>query len=364
MQPLSPRALNRALLARQLLLERSPLSPLEATEQLICLQAQIPNPPYIGLWTRLQTFSREAFTRLMEERQIVRAVMLRSTLHHVSAADHQLFRLTLAPALEKAFKSFFGKYYKGINAAKIVDAARPFLTTEPRSMGELEAYLLEIEPTLDPTALRYAVRTYLPLVQIPPGGTWGTGSRASYLTAEAWLGPLADGDQLPQLFRRYLAAFGPASIMDFQTWTGMTGLKKALETLRPELQCYQDEKGRELFDLPDCSLPDSQTAAPVRFIPEYDNLLIAHADRSRILPPAYHKKVFLSAGRVRSTILVDGFVAGAWKIERSKDRATLNIEQFESLSAKVQNELAAEGVRLVQFVEDEVEEIAVVFDEA
>jgi hypothetical protein len=357
------RELNRALLARQMLLERARLSVTEAVGRLIGLQSQIPNPPYIGLWTRLHDFARDDLTRQMEQRQIVRAAMMRSTLHLVTRDDHQRFRGAIYPALMRALSAFFGDRARGLDIDRLVETARVILDEQPRSNGEIGKLLLEVEPGRDPNALAYAVRTHLPLVQVPPGGTWGKGSTATYVTAESWFGAPDAGD-LGGLFRRYLAAYGPASVMDFQVWTGMTKLKEAVEPLKAGLVTYRDENGVELFDLPDQLLPADDTPAPVRFIPEYDNLLIAHNDRTRIIADEDRPKVFLSAGRVQATILVDGFVRGTWKIEKAKKAAALVIEPFEPLSAAVSEALRVEGERLARFIEDRAETVEVRFNGA
>ena len=248
---LSLRELNRTLLARQLLLDRAPINALDAVRRVVALQSQIPNPPYIGLWTRLTHFQRADLTRLLEERHVVRAAFLRSTLHVVAAADHHHFRPVIAPAFLKALKGFFGKRTAGIDSDHVVAVARPFLLEQPRTMGEIEAFLLTHYPDADSAALGYTLRTHLPLVQIPPAGTWGAGTKAAYTTADHWLGADTPPADIKTLFARYLRAFGPASIMDFQTWTGMTNLKQALEPHLAEFVMYQDEQGRVLFDVPD-----------------------------------------------------------------------------------------------------------------
>jgi hypothetical protein len=208
--------------------------------------------------------------------------------------------------------------------------------------------------------MAYLLRTYLPLIQVPPGGTWGAGSSAAYVTAESWLGQPDGEADLPTLFRRYLAAFGPASVADFQAWSGLTKLKDAFTHMKSDLRVYE-QAGKELFDLPDGSLPDEDTSAPVRFIPEYDNLVLAHADRTRIIADEHRSKVFLSAGRVRSTFLVDGFVAGAWKAERTKNTAALIIEPFIPLSAQDREALTGEGERLLRFIEDSAQHYVIRF---
>ena len=354
--------LNRATLARQMLLERESLSVPEAVERLAGLQAQVPNPPYIGLWSRLRDFNREDLTRLMEEREIVRAVMMRSTLHLVTAEDHNRFRQTIQPALTRALGAFFGKRAKELDVEKLVEAARPFIEEKPRSTGELRSLLSEVEPGEDPDAMAYAVWTYLPLVQVPPAGTWGSGSRAAYTAAESWLGAERTED-LRELLFRYLAAFGPATVMDFQTWSGMTGLKKMVEEFKGDLRAFRDEEDKELLDLPNAPLPPPETPTPVRFVPEYDNLILSHSDRRRVIADEHRKKVFLSAARVRATILVNGFVRGTWKIEKSKGTAKLLIEPFEPLSEQIQEDLREEGERLLQFVVDDPDAYEVLVSE-
>lgn len=349
---LSLRELNRATLARQMLLGREETPTLDAVRRLAGLQAQVPNPPYFGLWSRLQDFERGDLTRLMEERLVVRVPLMRSTLHLVTAEDYLSLWPAVQPALARALSAFFGRRAKGVDIARLVAAAREALDEAPLTMGGLKKVLAEAEPGRDGDALNYAVRAHLPLVQVPPGGTWGSGSAAAYATAEARLGrpPSAPGDVLQVLFHRYLAAFGPASVKDFQAWSGLTRLKEPVKEIRGGLISFKDEDGSELLDLPDAPLPPPDTPAPARFVPEYDNLVLSHADRGRVVPAEHRKKVFLSAARVRATFLVDGFVAGAWKIEKTRKAATLVIEPFDPLPDGAREALAEEGERLARFV--------------
>lgn len=350
---LTLRALNRVTLARQMLIERVALPVAEAVGRAAGLQAQVPAPPYVGLWTRLPDFRRDALTALLERREIVRATLMRSTIHLVTADDYLLFRPALQPALDRALTAFFGKRAKGLDADRIVAAARAALQEEPRTFAELRALLSGLYPEADPDAMGYVVRTRLPLVQIP-SGTWGYSGTIRYTLAEERLGrPLADPEAgFRHLVRRYLAAFGPATVQDLQAWSGLVRLKDRMEELRPDLRSFRDEQGRELLDLPDMPLPDPDTPVPPRFMPEYDNLVLSHADRTRVIADADRPRVFLSAGRVRSTVLVDGYVRGAWKIERARGSATLLIEPFAPPTKEVRDALAAEGERLVRFVED------------
>ena len=215
---LGPRELNRAFLARQMLLEREGLSADDAAGRLVGLQAQVPNPPYVGLWTRLRDFRREELTGLLEERRVVRAPLMRSTLHLVRAEDYLLLWPAIQPALSRALNAFFGKKARSLDVEGLVAAARDALDEAPRTMGELKAVLAAVAPGRDGDALNYAVRANLPIVQVPPGGTWGSGARAAYTTAESLLGrpPSGSGEPLRDLLLCYLGAFGPASVGDFQ----------------------------------------------------------------------------------------------------------------------------------------------------
>ncbi len=355
---LTLRQLNRTLLARQMLLERQATRPLAATERLLALQSQIPNPPYIGLWTRLRSFKRDQLTELLESRQIVRAPWIRSTLHLVSAADHQRFQSVIQPALLRGLRSFFGSRGADLDIKRLLKIAKPFLESNQPSIGALREHLQEHEPQLNKEAMAYAVRSCLPLVQTPPSGNWGVGTRATYTTAVSWLGSAtssvpSDPSDLSCLFRRYLCGYGPASVMDFQTWTGMTRLKAQLEPALGDLMVYQSESGATVYDLPGATIAAPDALAPVRFIPEYDNMLIAHRDRSRILPDAYRKKVFLSAGRVIGTVLIDGFVGATWKVKTDKHGLTLTVKLFAAQPKDCLRAIEAEGDRLLRFYDDQ-----------
>lgn len=350
---LSLRELNRALLARQMLLGREETTALEAMERLVGLQAQVPSPPYVGLWTRIEDFRREELVRLVMERQVVRATLMRATIHLMSARDYAAFRLALHPALAGSSSTITGKRLAGLDLDGLIEAATSRFDEEPCTFAELRATLAEIEPERDPSALAYAVRTHLPLVQVPSGSAWGYAGNAPFATAEAWLDvPLEPDEGAHEMIRRYLAAFGPASVMDFQAWSGMRRMKAAFEELRPETITFRDESGRELFDVPDAPRPEPDTPAPPRFVPDYDNLMLSHADRSRIIAGDHKKHVFLSAARVRATVLVDGFVAGTWKVEKARGEATLTIEPFGELPKSARDALTDEGEGLVRFLRE------------
>jgi Winged helix DNA-binding domain len=354
---LTLRKLNRATLARQMLLEREPLPISDAIERLVGLQAQVPNPPYVGLWTRLQGFQRGDLIRLIEQRRVVRATLMRATLHLMTARDYLLLRPALQPALTRSLRSIAGKRLEDLDLDRLVAAARTSVEEAPRTFTELRGLLSGMEPDRDPSALVYLVRTHLPLVQTPPGGIWGTGGSPTHALAESWLGgPLAaPKESLRALLLRYLAAFGPASVRDIQTWSGLVRLKDSIEELKPELRVFRNESNNELLDLPDAPLPPPDAPAPPRFVPDYDNLVLAHTDRTRVISDEHRSRVFLSAARVRATFLLDGFVSGTWKIEKTKGTATLVIEPFEPLPEAARDALLEEGERLVRFVEDDAE---------
>jgi hypothetical protein len=341
--------LNRALLARQLLLERSELPAGQAVAHLVGLQSQVVSPPFVGLWTRLRAFRYTDLTALIERGEVVRAAMMRSTLHLVTTDDYRLFRLALQAALTRAYRGFNGPRVVGLDLAPLIEAARARMVDRPIGNAELRDLLIGLEPARDLTALVSGVRSHLPMVQVPTGGRWGHGGPGSYALAEAQLVPAEEA--LPRLVRRYLAAFGPASVADAQAWAGLTGLRGAFESLRPDLLAFRNEKGVELFDLPDAPRPPADTPAPVRLMPDYDNLVIGHTDRSRVLPDAHRKLVLLSAGRVRATVLVDGFVAAAWRTERARKTARLLVEPFQPLDAGARAAIEAEGEQLLRFLE-------------
>jgi hypothetical protein len=349
-----------------MLLGREDVSAYEAVGRLAGLQAQVPNPPYIGLWTRLSDFARDQLTDLIENRRVVRSSMMRATLHLTTAEDYLLLRPAIQPALDRSLRSIAGKRLQGLDLDRLVSAAREMVEEGPRTSKELQERLLEMEPDRDPSALAYLVRMRLPLVQMPPAGTWGKGGSPRFALPEPWLGArLADpGESLRALVFRYLAAFGPADAKDFQAWSGLTGAKALLQELRPELVEFRDEAGNELFDLPEAPLPPADTPAPSRFVPEYDNLVLSHADRRRVIADGDRKAVFLSAARVRATILLDGFVAGAWRIEKTKKSAALIVETFAPLAPQDRDALAEEGERLLRFATDGQPELDVGFEHA
>lgn len=347
---LSRRALNRALLARQLLLHRSKMPVVDALSHLVGMQAQAPTPPYFGLWSRLADFRHEELSGLIIDRQVVRIVMMRSTIHLVTATDCLALRPLLQSVQDRGLKGSYGRHLTGLNTDAVAAAGRALVEEQPRTYSELGAMLQKQWPGCDAASLASVVRTQVPLVQVPPRGLWGESGLALHTSVEAWLGSSPAADSGPDgMILRYLAAFGPASVKDIQVWSGLTKLREAVDRLRPRLRTFRDEKGTELFDLPDAPLPNADTPAPPRFLGEFDNMLLSFADRNRIIDDRYRSLVFTINGIIRATVLVDGFVRGIWKIERRKVAATLIIELFEPVSEQDQTALAEEGSRLLDF---------------
>ncbi len=346
---LDRRALNRALLERQMLLRRRRLPAADAIEHLAGMQAQAPNAPYIGLWTRLDGFHQDELAQLLVDRQVVRIALLRATIHLVTARDCLALRPLLQPVLERGLGGNFGRHLVGVDAAALAAAGRALVEQRPRTFSELGKLLAERWPDRDPAALGNAVRAWVPLVQVPPRGIWGASGPAAHTTAEVWLGrPLERNPSPDGLVVRYLAAFGPASVKDLQTWSGLTRLREVTDRLRPGLRTFRDEHGGELLDLPDAPRPDPDTPAPPRFLPEYDNLLLSHADRSRVISDE-RLKIIIENRLTLGTVLIDGFVRAMWQLTRHRGAATLRIEPFEPLPAGDGAAVAEEGARLLAF---------------
>ncbi|HCT77363.1 MAG TPA: hypothetical protein DGG94_20575 [Micromonosporaceae bacterium] len=343
---LSRRAINRATLDRQLLLRRSQLSISEVLERVVGMQAQAPNPPYYGLWTRLEDFTTDQLAALVNSREVVRIALMRSTIHLVTAGDCLMLRPLMQPVHERGLQTGYGKAIADIDPASLVVAGRELVEKQPMTFATLGAELAARWPGRDRHALAMAVRTWAPLVGVPPRGLWGSSGQAAHTTAESWLGrPLRTDATLDEMFIRYLAGFGPASVKDVQVWSGLTRLKEIADRLRPSLKVFSDENGVELFDLPTSPRPAPEVVAPVRFMAEFENMLLSYADRGRIISEEHRKRIFTPNGLIPGTFLVDGFVAGTWK----RAAATLTIAPFAKLSKKDTAALQAEGGRLLDF---------------
>ncbi|NUQ99291.1 MAG: winged helix DNA-binding domain-containing protein [Streptomyces sp.] len=446
---LGTRALNRATLERQLLLRRSPLSAKAAVEHLLGLQAQNVKPPYYALAARLDGFTPEELSGLMADREVVRIVTIRSTIHTHTAADALTLRPLVQPARDRELTNF-RKGLAGVDLDRLASLARDLVEAEPRTMKQLREALQTEWPDADPQALAIAARCKLPLVQVTPRGLWGRSGQVALTTLEHWLGhaptarsmppaatssaatspgvnppsaavqgtaasataadcsaspaAAAEGRAVPgagvsgsaaaarisvspaaaeqgaaspdaaapsatpasaaapavasqgaptlapaeaapspdATVLRYLAAFGPASVKDMQTWAGLTRLREVFERLRPQLVTFRDESGVELFDLPEAPRPDAETPAPPRFLPEFDNLLLSHADRTRVVPAEYWGRSWVG-NQAYCTFLVDGFLAGVWRLEEG----ALVIEPFGTLGKAQRAELGEEAVRML-----------------
>ena len=349
---LTIRALNRAFLARQLLLERSPLTPVRAIEHLVGLQAQAPNPPYIGLWTRLARFEADDLSRLITARRVVRIALMRSTIHLVTARDCLRLRPLLQPVSVRAVLGGYRRHLEGLDLDAVVREARIALANAPRTFAELAAHLSARWPGRHPQGLSMIVRAMLPLVQVPPRGLWGMRGAAAHAPVDTWLAkPPADVAPLSAaaLVLRYLAAFGPATVRDVQAWSGLTKLADVMDGLRRRLRTFTDERGRELFDLPRAPRPDTGTPAPPRFLPEFDNAILSHADRTRIVPDACRRGIFTVNGMIPGTLLLDGFVAGTWTIRRTPHLAVLEVATFKQVPSRQREPVINEGLRLLAF---------------
>jgi hypothetical protein len=350
-QFIGQRQLNRALLARQLLLARARLTTEQAIEHLVGMQAQSPTSPYVGLWTRVDDFRFESLAQMLGDRRVVRLVLMRNTIHLVTADDAYRLRPLLAPLLERGFKSSpFGTLLSGLDLDPVVAAGRTAVDATPLTFAELGAALNKRWPAHDGQALAQAIRTHVALVQVPPRGIWGQGGQARHTSLEAWLGPWSGtGMSLDGLIRRYLAAFGPASVADMQKWSGLTRLREIVDRLGPQLISFRDGNGLELFDLPDAPRPSAETPAPIRYLAEFDNILLSHADRTRIVTEHDRAMLFTTNGIVPGAVLVDGMVRARWRIDQVKHRtATLTVVPFHRLSKEDSSAIAQEGRRLLE----------------
>ena len=348
---LGPRARNRALLERQLLLRRVRRPAAEVVEHLVGMQAQEPRDPYVGLWARLEGFDPTELGDLVAGRQAVRSPLMRTTIHLVSARDCLTLAALLRPVLERNFwtGSPFGRQVKGVDLDAVLAAGRELLDERPRTNAQLRAFMAERWPGDDATSLAYAVHHLVPVVQLPPRGVWGQKGLPTWAATETWLGrPLDPAPSIDRVVLRYLAAFGPASTMDVQTWSGLTRLREVTDRLRPRLRSFRSEAGRELFDLPDAPRPDPDTPAPVRFLPQFDNVALSHADRDHIAADAPGR--WPADDLHWSPLLVDGFVRGAWRLEQVRGAATLTVHPLGPFSRQERAEVAEEASGLLELL--------------
>lgn len=348
---LGPRALNRATLARQFLLERTTRPVPDVVEHLVGLQAQTPHTWYLGLWSRIAGFRPEDAAERLVDRSLVRIAVMRSTIHLLTARDAHGLRPVVQPVLDRDLftNHLHGKAIAGVDVAAVVDAARPLLAERPRTQKELGTLLQPRWPDRPAATLAYAVRNRLPLVQVPPRGIWGRSGPIAHTSAESWLGS-GTAYAPATLIRRYLAAFGPATVADVQTWSGLTRLAEVIEPLRPELRVFRDEHGRELFDLPDAPRPDPDLPAPARLLYDFDNLLLSYTDRSRVSTDTFRKAFARRDGPVPGAVLLDGTTAAHWTLAQDDEQARLTIHPHRPVTPVEAEAITAEGRGLLALV--------------
>ncbi|WP_258726431.1 winged helix DNA-binding domain-containing protein [Cellulomonas sp. NS3] len=379
-------ALNRALLARQHLLTRATVPAVAMVDRLVGLQAQLPRSPYTTLWSRIAGFRHDELSEALLDRRVARIAVMRGTIHLVTADDALVLPGLTAPLYERDLRQnvLHGAALRTLDLAELTEAALALVEEEPRPTTELGRLLAERWPDVAPGTLAYGARGTLPLVQVTPRGVWGRSGATTWTTTRAWFGAertalapdVTDPDvraaELERLVLRYLAAFGPASVADVQTWSGLAGLREVVDRLRPRLVTFRAEpgpgsaSGRELVDLPDAPRPDPLTPAPVRFLADFDNLTLSHADRTRVVSEEHRRALATKNGMAPGTVLVDGRVAGTWAVTRERldpggvrarrELATLTVHPLVPVDATTHAELVAEAEGLVRFVADDAAE--------
>lgn len=353
-QPLTDRQLNRATLARQMLLERSDMGIVEAVEWLLGLQAQQTHDPYIGLWSRLNGFTHDALTALIVDKHLARATTMRGTLHLHSARDLIGMRQLIQPVLERMWQSNFRRRFGDNDQQKVLAAAIEVVDREPMTSGQIGKALADKFPTAEPLSMTVLLQVRETMVQVPPTRIWGSGHSPLLVRAPKYLPPTTGTLDLTTLVRRYLAAYGPASVNDMQSWCGLNKLGEIFEAIRDELVTFTAPDGRELFDLPDAPRPDADTPAPVRFMPLYENAFLGYDNRRRFVAKDDEKRTdFLHV--TKPAVLVDGTFLAGWAIEKKKGAAVLTVSPYHKLRKKEVAEIEREGLRFLRFMEEKAE---------
>ncbi|MEV7044605.1 winged helix DNA-binding domain-containing protein [Amycolatopsis sp. NPDC051061] len=352
MTVLDARSLNRATLARQLLLDRAGLPVRDAVAHLGGLQAQEPQEPFTGLWSRLRAFDPAALSELLAGRRVVRTHLMRRTVHLLTAEDVLAWRARFDAMLRQRVLGTYRRELDGVDLDELAAAGRAVLADgEPRSMSELARAVGDRWPSCGPRPLgEMLVAALIPVAQLPPRGLWRTKGGVRNLPLASWLGreidPLDPDDGVGQaLLKRYLAAFGPAATADLRAWSGLTGLPAAVKAVRDELVVFRDERGRELLDLPDAPRPDPDTPAPVRFLPAFDNTILGYDDRTRVIDDA-HRGVSVAGERV---VLVDGRVSAIWSAAAD---AVVVVKPLRRLTKPERTAVTEEGGELASFLSD------------
>jgi hypothetical protein len=347
---LSRRALNRATLARQMLLERERMTPYDAVHRLVGLQAQTPQSWYLSLWSRLADFDPVATGRLLETRHLVRVPVMRSTIHLLTDDDALVLRAFTQPTIDRSLHGIWAKRLEGIDRAKLTTGVRRFVGEAPRTPAELIGHVEARWPGRDRQTVSNGMRALVPMVQVPPRGVWRKSGAVTFAALDAWVGrPVPTTVDREAIVLRYLRAFGPASVKDAQAWSGITRLREVFEGLRPGLRSFRDEAGRELYDLPDAPRPDPETPAPVRFLPDFDNLLLSHADRSRFVSDEDRVTMTYAQGPFPGMLMVDGSAFGQWHLVRDSGSVTMVLRIARQLDAQDEAAVRTEADAMLRF---------------
>ena len=341
---LSAAVLNRTLLARQHLLQRVDTDSLDVIDHLLGLQAQAPLPPYLSLHARVSGFDPQVLSRALEDRQIVRLLLMRGTVHAVSPADATSLRRFSQPVLDRAARtSAVARPAMGVSRPALLDFARQVLADGPLPVGRLGEHLAQRFPDVPAKALVDALRMAAPLVQVPPRGMWQRSGGVVYQLLDTWIAELPEPAPPADIARRYLRAFGPATAADVTAWSGITGAAGILAELGDEIVRYRTESGREVLDLAGLDLADPDIPAPVRLLGQYDNLWLSHAGRDRVTAPEVRPRWMGSNGGVANTVFVDGWLHGLW---RRAESGALDVELFGRITRAQRRELDAEVAAL------------------
>jgi DNA glycosylase AlkZ-like len=336
---MNARELGRATLARQLLLSRERLDVAEAVGRLCALQAQEPRPPFVALWSRLEGFEADALNDAVAAKTVVRGTLMRGTVHLARSEDFLRWQPALAPLGVAGLRKVVGYRAEGVDLDDVVDEVRAqFAGAEALSADEVRDALAKSRPSDDTRAIARLALYSLPLVRVPDGGRWGFTTKSKFTDSKHWLGKEPKRAERRDLIRSYLAAFGPATPRDAAQFLGGGDWQDAFDAL----EC---ERLGKYYDLPDAPRPGADVEAPVRFLPDFDSLLLAHADRSRVISDEHRKQLTTKNLRVRATVLVDGMVAGFWKLDRKR----VVVEPARKLSKAESDAVDEEAERLAAF---------------
>ncbi|WP_293407567.1 winged helix DNA-binding domain-containing protein [Phenylobacterium sp.] len=345
---LTPRDLNRILLDRQMLLERQTLDPVAALERLFAMQAQLPRAPFLGLWARLQNFRRQDLLDAIQARRVVRSTLMRGTLHLASAEDVLAFRTTIMPARDVTLPWGLKPTPELLDA--VLAIGREHFAPEPKDFESVRQ-VLEAHGFEPVRPLAYATRMFLPLVQASSDAQFGHEPGGDFTLASTWLGrDEHEGPQPQALARRYLASHGPSLPADFSAWSGLKAAAATFESLSDELVTFKDERGRKLYDLRDAARPVGDTPAPVRLLADFDGAVLCRADRTGIIRPEHAPLVASKNGLIPATVLINGVVAGTWRIEAKKKSVAVSVRLFGKVAAKDRKAIEAEALSAAAFL--------------